>query len=266
MGKSSSVMDKGRAAMDKAARNMLRFFKRPGCVLRFFKQPGYVGWFGKLPSAGDFAGTGMTPILKETVHEWMSSGMAALRQSHPTDWQAAYLVSPVWHFLVGPGIWDKPALIGCLAPSVDKVGRYSPLIVLRSFDRCDLPSVLPPESRWLYRVDMVMRRVIGERISISGLHDLLQQLTEAEEESGRNSTSNILCDLGIGNTNANVDASAQKDWFVWPELPELLEQRSYSSFWWSEPSSVQGMKQIVHNGVPNENLFCLLMDGGVSNE
>jgi|GEM_PF-387287 len=245
----------GKAVMDKVAKRMLRFFKR---------SPDYMmGWFGKLPSVGDFAGKGMPVPLKETVHGWMSSGMAALKCAHPTEWQGAYLVSPVWHFLIGPGIWDRSALIGCLAPSVDKVGRYSPLIVLRSFDKSDLSSVLPPESRWLYRVDATLRRVIGERISISGLHDLLLQLME-DEESGRNSTVNILSDLGIG--NARACASAQKDWFTWPELPELLKARSNSSFWWSEPSSVQGMKQIVHSGAPNDNLFCLLMDGGVSNE
>ncbi len=255
-------MGKGRAAMGKAAmaaKRMLRFFKRP---------PDYMmGWFGKLPSVGDFAGKGMPVPLKETVHGWMSSGMAALKCSRPTDWQAAYLVSPVWHFLIGPGIWDQSALIGCLAPSVDKVGRYSPLIVLRSFDKSELSSVLPPKSRWLYRVDSTLRRVIGERISISGLHDLLLQLMETEE-SGWNSTVNILSDLGIGNAGAGAgaDASAQKDWFAWPELPELLKARGVSSFWWSEPSSVQGMKQIVHSGAPNDNLFCLLMDGGVSNE
>ena len=241
----------GKVAM--AIERMLRFFRR---------SPDYMmGWFGKLPSAGDFAGRGLPVPLKETVHGWMSSGMAALKISRPADWQAVYLVSPVWHFLIGPGIWDKSPLIGCLAPSIDKVGRYSPLIVLRSFDKRNLSSVLPPENRWLYRVDMMLRRVIGERITIDGLHDLLRQQTE-NEKSGRDSTVSILSDLGIG----NAETSVQKDWFAWPELPDLLKARGSNCFWWSEPSSVQGMKQIVHHGAPDDDLFCLLMDSGVPNE
>jgi type VI secretion system protein ImpM len=232
-------------------------------MLRFFKRPGYMGWFGKLPSVGDFAGKGMPFLLKETVHEWMSSGMAALAHSRPDDWQAAYLVSPVWHFIIGPGIWDKPPLVGCLAPSVDKVGRYSPLIVLRSFDKYKIFGVLPPESRWLYRVDTLLRRTIGERIPVDGLDSLLLQLVEAEK-SGQNSTANILSDLGIG--NAGADSGTQKDWFAWPELPGLFGERNDYSFWWSEPSSVHPLKQIVHCGTPDESLFCSLMDGGVPNE
>ena len=247
-------MSNGKVVMNRATMKVLRFFKRPG----------YMGWFGKLPSVGDFVGKGMSPPLRETVHGWMSTGMAALARSRPEDWRAAYLVSPVWHFLIGPRLWDKPALLGCLAPSIDKVGRYSPLIVLRSFDKCDVSSVLPPESRWLYRVDMVLRQVIGKRIPLDALHDLLLQLTESEK-SERNSTASILSDLGIGNDRANVDA--QKDWFTWLELPELFKERNDRSFWWSEPSSAQtSPKRVVHCGAPDESLFCSLMNGDVSNE
>jgi len=230
-------------------------------MFRFFKQPGYMGWFGKLPSVGDFAGKGIPYSLRETIHGWMSSGMAALAYSRPDDWQAAYLVSPVWHFIIGPGLWDKPALIGCFAPSVDKVGRYSPLIALRSFDKNDISDVLPPKSRWLYRVDAALRRVIAEGITVDGLHEILLQLAESENNG---STANILNDLGIGNTK--VDAGAQKDWFAWAELPELFEENRDHSFWWSEPSSQLPLRQIVHCGAPDDNLFYLLMDDGVLDE
>jgi type VI secretion system protein ImpM len=220
-----------------------------------------MGWFGKLPSVGDFAGKGMPVPLKESIHGWMSSGMAALAHSRPEDWQDAYLVSPVWHFVVGSGVWDRFALSGCLAPSVDKVGRYSPLIVLRSFNKSNLSGVLPPRSRWLYRVDAALRQVIGERISVDGLHDLLLQLIETEK-GGRDSTADILGDLGIG----NAGTGAQKDWFAWPELPGLFEEHNDRSFWWSEPSCKLPLKQIVHRGAPDEGLFCSLMDSGVPDE
>ncbi|MDR2208893.1 MAG: type VI secretion system-associated protein TagF [Azoarcus sp.] len=223
----------------------------------------FMGWFGKLPSVGDFVGRGIPVSLKETIHGWMSSGMGMLAHSHPKDWQAAYLVSPVWHFVIGPGIWSKSALVGCLAPSVDKVGRYSPLIVLRSSGKNNISSMLPPENRWLYRVDTAMRRAVGERIPVDGLHDLLLQLMESEKV-GKNSTGNILGDLGIGIGNAGDEA--QKDWFAWPELLELLKECKGRSFWWSEPSGNLPLKQIVHCGTPDESLFCSLMDGGVPDE
>jgi len=238
-------------------------------LLRFFKRSGYMGWFGKLPSTGDFASRGIPHFLKETIHGWMSSGMAALAHSRPQEWQAAYLVSPVWHFLMNSGIWDRPALVGCLAPSVDKVGRFSPLMVLRSFDKSDVYSVLPPDSRWLYRVDAMLRRAIGKRISVDDLHSLLRRLMEAEENDQQDTTAGILCELGIGDAGTeadDIDAGAKKDWFEWEKLPGLFEGSSGCSFWWTEPSAKFPKKPITYCKTPDDNLFCSLMDGGVPNE
>lgn len=229
-------------------------------MLRFFKRrPAYMGWFGKLPSVGDFAGKGIPYSIRENVHQWMASGMAALARMRPKDWQSAYRVSPVWHFLVGAGFWGKSPLAGCLAPSIDKVGRCSPLIVLRSFKKGDVSSILPPESRWLYRVDTALRRAIAERLPVDSLHSLLAQLAEAEKNE-KNTTGSILSDLGICHETGCDDA--QKDWFVWPELPELFKERNGRSFWWSPPSSVHSLRRITHCGAPDDPLFCSLMDGG----
>ncbi|MDR1461646.1 MAG: type VI secretion system-associated protein TagF [Azoarcus sp.] len=218
----------------------------------------YMGWFGKLPSVGDFAGRGMPRHVQAAVHAWMSSGMAALVRTWSEEWRDAYLVSPVWHFAINADIWDKLALLGCIAPSIDKVGRCSPLIVLRSFDGPDAREVLPPESRWLYRVDAAIRRIIGERITVEGVNALLAQLMV--HEPGQGYAKGILDDLSIGDTADGF----RKAWFSWPDLPALFGERSSRSFWWAEPSPRQPPRQLIHRGVPDEDLFCLLMDGGMS--
>jgi len=225
-----------------------------------FSSPKYMGWFGKLPSTGDFAGRGMPRSLQEAVQDWISSGMAALACLHQEDWQDAYLVSPIWHFAVNSGIWDNPALVGCIAPSVDKIGRYSPLVAVRAFDRRDINQVLPPRSRWLYQVDETLRRVISERIAVEEVYDLLAQKLEAEAAADENSAADILGDLGI--LDSTVDTS--KAWFSWPELPALFTDRKDRSFWWAEPSPKSPPRQITHSGKPDNSLFCLLMDGGMN--
>jgi type VI secretion system protein ImpM len=215
-----------------------------------------MGWFGKLPSTGDFAGRGMPSPLQETVHKWISSGMARFVQGHPEDWLDAYLVSPVWHFLINAGLWDKPPLMGCIAPSVDKVGRYSPLTVLRAFDKNEIGNMLPPNSRWLYRVDAALRRVIGDHIPVESVSFILEKLLDAEEQD---CAGGILNDLGIGNA---VAKGYRKDWFSWTALPALFSERDDGSFWWSESSPSLSSRQIIHRGPPDENLFCALMKGG----
>ncbi len=231
--------------------------------MRFFSPPQYMGWFGKLPSVGDFAGRGMSGQLQETVHQWISGGMAALVQAQPQEWQDAYLVSPVWHFVINAGVWDNPALIGCIAPSVDKVGRYSPLLALRSFDKRRIEAVLPPESRWLYQVDATLRRVIRERIAVDSVLEILEQQMNAEAEITRqDSAAGILNDLGI----VDGASDAAKAWFSWPDLPLLFTDRNDRSFWWTEPSPKRPPKQIIHCGPPDGVLFALLMGGGAADE
>ncbi|MDR0716061.1 MAG: type VI secretion system-associated protein TagF [Azoarcus sp.] len=222
----------------------------------FLASSRYMGWFGKLPSVGDFAGRGLPPPLRETVHKWISSGMAALARSRPGDWRDVYQVSPVWHFAINAGIWDKPALIGCLAPSVDKVGRYSPLLALRSVDRRGIDKVLPPDSRWLYRIDAALRSVIGERMPVDHVLGALKRQTHGD--GGDNSTAGILGDLGISD-GALLPC---KEWFSWPDLPALFNERADRSFWWAEPAPKLPPRQIIHCGPPDDDLFCLLMNGG----
>ncbi|MFN3986963.1 MAG: type VI secretion system-associated protein TagF [Rhodocyclaceae bacterium] len=220
--------------------------------------PGYVGWFGKLPSVGDFASRGIPQALRETVHHWIASGMATLAEQQPEDWREAYLVSPVWHFVVNAGVWDSPALIGCIAPSIDKVGRCSPLLALRAFDGRRVREVLPPASEWLYRVDALLRRVIGERLAVDVVLGELERelLSETEQGAAQSTAGDILADLGIVG-----DGGRNKTWFSWPDLPELFDARNNRSFWWAEPSPRQPPRQIMHSGKPDDHLFGLLMGG-----
>lgn len=83
-------------------------------------------WFGKLPGAGDFAHRRMPPTLRTRWDNWLHDGLAELRARHP-GWIEAYLTSPVWGFLIGPGVAEDGTWIGAMAPSVDRVGRYYPI-------------------------------------------------------------------------------------------------------------------------------------------
>jgi type VI secretion system protein ImpM len=228
-------------------------------MISFFSPPKYMGWFGKLPSVGDFAGRGIPRPLQETVYQWVWSGMAALVQSHPEDWRDIYLNSPVWHFAINATVWDKPALLGCIAPSVDKVGRHSPLFVLRTFNKRDIVKMLPPQSRWLYRVDAVLRRVISERIAVDDVLELLKQQRSDIVEVDEGSAAGILSDLDIAD---NGSTPPDKKWFAWPELPALFSERSDRSFWWAEPFANETPRQIIHYGPPDTDLFLQLMNGG----
>ena len=91
------------------------------------------GWYGKLPALGDFAGRRLPPLFVEPWDHWLASGMAFWRQGDDA-WPRAFLAAPTWRFALGADVpfVRSPGYVGVLMPSVDRVGRYFPLTVVRA--------------------------------------------------------------------------------------------------------------------------------------
>src|SRR5262245_53250846 len=94
-----------------------------------------VGLYGKLPSHGDFLRRRISDVFVERWDGWLRESLAASRSALGTRWLDVYLTSPAWRFVCGPGACGPDAVLGLMAPSVDRVGRYFPLTIV---------STLPP--------------------------------------------------------------------------------------------------------------------------
>ena len=233
---------------------MLRPFKRS-------ERTPLLGWYGKLPVAGDFVARGLPTGLTRQVGDWFAEGMDQLASAGGEGWRPAYRLSPIWHFVMNRALWDERPLMGCVAPSQDRVGRCSPVLALRSIEPDRIEAALPPVSAWLYEVDELLRQVIADAMPIdSVLQGLDNALRTEMAQAGGDSAGQILTELGI----AERSASPRQAWFSWPDLPELFLERQQRSFWWAEPSPKQPPRQIIHNGPPDAELFCLLMGGWIS--
>lgn len=97
------------------------------------------GWYGKLPTLGDFASRRLPAEFIEPWDLWLGEGLAAQRETLGDDWLDAYLHSPVWRFVLMPGVLPglpvDTAMAGVLMPSVDRVGRYFPLTLVAPLPR-----------------------------------------------------------------------------------------------------------------------------------
>ncbi|MBI2737821.1 MAG: type VI secretion system-associated protein TagF [Rhodospirillales bacterium] len=72
---------------------------------------------------------------------WWQRGLAETQARWRDGWQEAWLEAPVWRFMLPPGLCGKNGMLGLWLPSVDKVGRYSPLTIAAAAP-CDwLPHV-----------------------------------------------------------------------------------------------------------------------------
>jgi type VI secretion system protein ImpM len=93
--------------------------------------------YGKLPARGDFITRRFERSFLDPWDAWLQQGMIASQESLAELWRDIYLTSPVWRFALSAGACGPETMLGVLIPSVDKVGRYFPLIV-----GCALPSGL----------------------------------------------------------------------------------------------------------------------------
>jgi type VI secretion system protein ImpM len=122
-----------------------------------------VGFAGKIPARGDFVQAGLPRDFVDPWHDWQSTVIAGSRTLMGEAWLDAFLESPVWRFVLPPGLSGQRAAVGLIMPSVDKVGRYFPLTF----------AALPPEgtpnaeewSEWLDQVEDLGRLALDEDAS-----------------------------------------------------------------------------------------------------
>lgn len=88
------------------------------------------GFHGKLPAKGDFVTRRLPRGFVEVWDAWLQDVIADSRSLMGDAWLDAYLTSPVWRFVLGPGACSDQTFAGVMMPSVDRVGRYFPLSIL----------------------------------------------------------------------------------------------------------------------------------------
>jgi type VI secretion system protein ImpM len=87
------------------------------------------GYFGKVSTLGDFVSRGLPDGLVAAWDAWLQQCIHASQQQLGDKWLNCYLTSPVWRFAIAPGILGPEGLGGVMMPSVDRVGRYFPLMI-----------------------------------------------------------------------------------------------------------------------------------------
>lgn len=124
------------------------------------------GWYGKLPALGDFASRRLTPEWIAQWDGWLADGLHQLREAAPDTWLNDYLASPAWRFALLPGSLPDGSgeglRVGVMIPSVDRVGRYFPLVVVSA--PLPRPTGADVATLWQWAGQL-------EEIAVAALHD-----------------------------------------------------------------------------------------------
>jgi type VI secretion system protein ImpM len=124
--------------------------------------PTGTGFYGKLPSLGDFVNRRLPAQLVQPWDQWLRECMAASQSQLGDDWLDTYLTSPLWRFVLTPGIAGQTGWAGVLMPSVDRVGRYFPLTLAAPLPGLADPFRVLCGPSWFAR---------AEALALSGLDD-----------------------------------------------------------------------------------------------
>jgi type VI secretion system protein ImpM len=185
----------------------------------------------------------MARPLLQRLDLWIQDGILAMQRIHGAQWLAHYLVAPLWSFVIPAGMWAELGLVGVLIPSVDKVGRYFPFVLVHPLpEAARLADSLPPASQWLPSVGRTLIQAL-----VKGL-DVDQIVVSLEAVS-------LIAGAG-GDVFSVLGEEGAVERFVWPELPQLFEARSDRSFWWAVPAPDRPPRLLIDRGEPGENLFC----------
>ena len=85
-----------------------------------------LGFYGKLASRGDFVSRALPQSFIGPWDSWLAAGLLASQNSLGGDWLNTYLVSPLWRFVLAPGVCGPNAAAGVVMPSIDQKSGISP--------------------------------------------------------------------------------------------------------------------------------------------
>jgi len=221
---------------------------------------GSAGWFGKLASLGDFAHRRLPRAFVDVLDDWLSKGMEASRAQLGDEWLDVYLTGPLWRFALSPGVVDARWWFGVMMPSVDKVGRYFPLVVARG-------APMAPESAagvagldaWYRQVSAAVLDTLQPQATIDTFETALAGAPVWPETlpERRPDVAHL-----PGRDRYRLDGDAAlAQWVAGIGLREAMLVCAGKSLWWPDHAHTADASLSICNGLPGPDQFALLLEG-----
>lgn len=185
------------------------------------------GYFGKVSTHGDFVSRRLPSSLVAAWDQWLQQCIQASREHLGEQWLNHYLISRVWRFAISPGVLGPDGLGGVMMPSVDRVGRYFPLMIATT----GAPPLLEWVQRhaaWFDALDALARESLAPAFALERL--------EAAPEPAWEPTS--------GPVSVTAGAALHAH-----------------SLWWTEGTPGIEVSPLVCQGMPRPQAFAAMLDG-----
>jgi len=213
------------------------------------------GFFGKVPTRGDFVSRGMAPDFRANLDRWLSASIEASRRLMGQSWLPAYLCAPMWRFILGSGLVGNHPTIGVMMPSVDRVGRYFPLILAMELPDCRTPAHLfHSGNSWFEAVETLLLTSLENDFDLDAFDRQLGHLDLPAYEL-RNSAPPGLARIALGKGEQLTETFAH----MFDEMTALGDGRY--SMWWTLGSDAVKPSVLIGRDLPAPSAFAALLDG-----
>ena len=230
-----------------------------------------VGFYGKLPTLGDFVSRHVPQQVIERWDDWMQQSMAASRAALGERWLDLYLTAPMWRFFAHRGVLGPQPVAGVVLPSVDRVGRYSPLTVFAMLPDDAVGLVVADQcAAWFERVeDLVLAQLEDESRDVEEFENSLaatgDKLVACLADVARSPWSTAYPDPRGGSLGSlHLPLGDRLD--IGPTALAWLDQllvaaTSAPVFWWTSGSTVVRPCWLVTQGLPEPLAFGSMLTG-----
>lgn len=225
-----------------------------------------VGFYGKLPIIGDFVSRRLPSEFITPWDNWLQSAIAASRETLGENWLNCYLTSPIWRFLLSPGVCGDKAVAGIVMPSVDRVGRYYPLTVAVVFEQSPpLPFLFTAGNTWFEQLEDVALTGLEGSLDLQDFDQLIQSIPDLPMPDQASVMQKMPADkkafyVSMENVEHATDA------FIALNEQLLTQFMSGYSLWCNAGSDHVPSALLVYEGLPPIGEFVELLRGKTSIE
>jgi type VI secretion system ImpM family protein len=212
------------------------------------------GFYGKLPVRGDFVGRRFGARFIEPWDKWLQEAILASRTELGDRWLDLYLSGPIWRFALGANVCGPDTVAGVMIPSVDKVGRFFPLMIGRAFEGdADLVALVSGSDQWYGAIEARILTTLDSGFTLESL-DAPLQLEPCFEIAAAQGEYPLLppgCRFPI-DADRRPDAAA---------LDLLRRSSPPLSMWWTDGADKVRPSCLVAPGLPAARSFAAMLDG-----
>ena len=218
--------------------------------------PPQPGFFGKLPARGDFVGRRLDEAFRTGFDGWLQRSLATSKRQLGDSWLPAYLNTPIWRFVLGPGLCGTSPSAGVMIPSVDRVGRYFPLVLAAQLPGCLSPGTLFHSARdWFDAAERLILTSLDDEFDFERFdRQVLDIGVPPYARAGdRSPAAAVRLDL-----NDSGDMSA-----TYAHILDrvLMGNNVEFSLWWTVGSEKVRASVLLGTGMPSPANFAAFLDG-----